>query len=108
MMSKKTGQVAYKLDLPSESRIHPVFHVSCLKRKLGYLSIPIPTLPLVDSQGEIQPEPEKLLDRRVRKVHNQVVVEVLVQWKGTTPDDATWEDFWPLKAKYPHLEGKVL
>jgi hypothetical protein len=108
LVTKKIGEVAYRLDLPSESKIHPVFHVSCLKKKLGQRSILLPTLPPVDSGGAIQPEPQKILQRRVRKFQNQAVPEVLVQWQGTTQEDATWEDFWPLKAKYPHLEGKVL
>ena len=32
---KKVGRVSYKLDLPSYSRLHPTFHVSYLKEKLG-------------------------------------------------------------------------
>lgn len=32
---QQVGAVAYKLELPSEARIHPVFHVSLLKRKVG-------------------------------------------------------------------------
>ena len=44
---QRVGLVAYRLDLPASSCIHPVFHVTCLKAKLGHNSIPLPSLPYV-------------------------------------------------------------
>ncbi|KAA8534356.1 hypothetical protein F0562_031893 [Nyssa sinensis] len=32
---RRVGQVVYELDLPPEAKIYPVFHIPCLKKKLG-------------------------------------------------------------------------
>jgi hypothetical protein len=49
----RIGSMAYKLALPQEACLHPVFYVSCLKKKLGHSSSPISMLPPVDAEGEI-------------------------------------------------------
>jgi hypothetical protein len=105
---KKIGSVAYKLNLPSQSLIHPVFHVSCLKQKLGHQAKPLPTLPPTDKHGEIHPEPENIVNRHMVKKNGRAITEVLVHWKGAALEDDTWETLWKLQQQYPHLVGKVL
>ena len=34
-MLQKIDTMAYKLELPASSRVHLVFHVSCLKKVMG-------------------------------------------------------------------------
>ena len=36
-IEEKVGAVAYKIKLPPDARIHPVFHVFLLKKKIGPL-----------------------------------------------------------------------
>lgn len=69
--------MAYKLELPSESKVHLVFHVSLLKEKLGTQVVAQPQLPLVlEANGEVTVRPQAILEHRKRK--NQM--EVLVHW----------------------------
>jgi hypothetical protein len=90
----RIGQVAYKLDLPTKARIHPVFHVSCLKKKLGQVVSPLSFLPSVDIQGEIWPEPELIVDRCMVKRRGRAATEVLICWRGAFPEDDSWELLW--------------
>ena len=61
---QKIGTMAYKLELPAASPVHPVFHVSCLNKVIGD-KLPIQTILLeVDEEGKIILEPEAVTETR--------------------------------------------
>uniref|UniRef100_A0A2N9H8L8 Chromo domain-containing protein n=1 Tax=Fagus sylvatica TaxID=28930 RepID=A0A2N9H8L8_FAGSY len=97
-----------KLELPEGACIHPVFHVSFLKAKLGETITPISRLPPTDALGHLAPQPARILETpTIKKRRLPVVTKVLVQWEGEDPDDATWKLLFKLQEDYPHLVGKV-
>lgn len=106
---QRIGQVGYKLELPPRSKIHPVFHVSQLKKKLGQQVSSQTTLPHVTEEGIIQAIPEAILVRRLVKGRNKAEAEILVQWLGASEEDATWENYKHFQARFPdvNLEDKV-
>ena len=100
--------MSYKLDLPPDSRLHPTFHVSCLKSKFGQHAVSLPSLPYVDSEGIISPERIVVLQERTHQLRHRTITQVLVQWQGVSKEDATWENLFLLQQQFPHLVGKVL
>ncbi|KAA8542515.1 hypothetical protein F0562_023667 [Nyssa sinensis] len=55
--------------------------------------------------GILVPKPQAVLDRRVRKKKD----EVLIHWQGLSPAEATWEDLVTMKQQFPEycLEDKA-
>ena len=105
-ITQKIRKVFYKLDLPKESKIYPVFHISCLKKQIGTQVSPNLRLPTVMENGTMAPEPKKILERRLKKKGNRSGVDVLIQWKGANKEDATWVDVEELRRTYPELKGE--
>jgi hypothetical protein len=99
---KKIGQVAYKLQLPADSRIHATFHVSQLKKAVGNYkpSTELPVSLEVDKGNII---PAKVLSWRDKFDGGQHKREWLVQWEGMDSGDATWEEELLLKSQFPDL-----
>ena len=106
---KRVGNVAYKLQLPESSKIHPVFHISQLKKAVGTqeTSAHIPDQLSVDMELVVQPE--LVLNVRHRPQGESLQLEVLLKWKGLPEFEATWEDVSLISERFPefHLEDKV-
>lgn len=90
--------MAYKLELPGDARIHPVFHASLLKQIVGADVIIQSQLPSVSkTNGEMIPNTQAVLDRRLQKGREGI----LIHWHGLSPADATWEDLDFVKNQFP-------
>ena len=65
------GSMAYKLELPTSSWVHLVFHVSYLK-KVSDEKLPVLTiLPKLDGEGKIILEIEEITEIRTRPLRNR-------------------------------------
>ena len=102
---KQINAVAYKLALPDDCRIHPVFHASQLKKVVGnpdqVLTLP-PTL-ADDLEWVVEP----LLIKDIRGTGPEQLV--LVQWKGLPEFESTWESARMIHQCFPdfQLEDKL-
>lgn len=86
---EKIGNVAYKLKLPDTARIHPVFHISLLKKFVGSPSQQFIPLPLTTTECGPSVQPLKILDHHTIMRNASLVQQVLVQWNSQDVSAAT-------------------
>jgi hypothetical protein len=94
---ERIGKVAYKLQLPSSSTVHPVFHVSQLKHSVGSQNV---SSALPDMSIPLQ-IPEQVLDRCVITRGGKSIQQVLIHWSATDEALSSWEDEAALRARFP-------
>lgn len=96
-ITAKIGNVAYKLALPPDSLVHPVFHVSLLRAYSG----PVPA----STETPPDPRPTSLIPESILSV-NRSGPTPMILIKST---EATWEPLSDFVKRYPNfdLEDKV-
>jgi hypothetical protein len=98
MIIAKIGSTAYTLQLPAESRIHPTFHVSQLKKAVPPTHSVCSELPILSDSLQV---PLEILDHRLHFHRDKTQPQVLVRWSRTPLELSTWEDEDALRQQFP-------
>jgi hypothetical protein len=80
-IEKVKGPVNYQLRLPSDAKVHPVFHVSLLE----------PASPNTPIATTFNYEPEEENEYEVEHILKHKDNQYLVKWKGYPESENTWE-----------------
>ena len=102
---KRIVKLTYELVLPANlAAVHPVFHISLLKKCVGDPTSVVPFETMAVKHGlSYEDVPVEILDRQVRRFRNKEVASVKVLWRSQSVEGATWEAKAAMKSKYPHL-----
>lgn len=101
-IQQRVGAVAYKLDLPQGSKIHPVVHVSLLKPALPTQVTAELDLPLHCVSMDESTVPIAIVDTKELQAGNKNFTMVLVQWSNMPSSWVTWENKNRLFEDYPN------
>lgn len=108
LILQRIGQVAYKLQLPASSQIHPVIHVSQLKKALP------PKATLSDDSDLnllttlLSLLPTQVLEQRLQLIGRHVVPTALVQRQDCPSHWATWEPISALPQHRLHCDDALV
>lgn len=109
IIEKKIGNVAYKLRLPPTAKVHPVFHVSLLKRVVGDHPVITDLLKELEVEDDLL-EPKDVLQQKLVEADGCQNVYLLIKWKGKPVEEATWMPYFDVINQFPSfsLEDKAV
>lgn len=90
---ERIGAIAYKLELPDNAMIHPVFHISQLKPFVANYTPVFDKLPMTTDLEATAAIPYSVIDRRLVKKGNRAIPQVRVTWTGLPSPVSTQEDY---------------
>ncbi|XP_059627678.1 uncharacterized protein LOC132270520 [Cornus florida] len=104
-ITKRVGEVAYRLALPPDlDRVHNVFHVSMLRK---YKPDPSHVLRwtdvVVDEDVTYEEGPVQILYSWEQVLRTKTIPLVKVLWRHHSIEEATWELEQEIRSRYPHL-----
>jgi hypothetical protein len=86
------------LQLPDTSNLHPLFHVSQLKKAVDSKCTVTLTIPAGLTSPQV---PEQILQQRLVTRGSRTVLQVLVKWSAWPSSLSTWEDKEALLQRFP-------
>ena len=101
----RVGEVAYKIAMsPSLSLVHDVFHGSMLRK---YVSDPTHVLSHegleLDQDLSYKEKSVQVLERKDKVHRNKTILLVMVLWRNSKSEEATWELESDMREKYLEL-----
>ncbi|WMV50613.1 hypothetical protein MTR67_043998, partial [Solanum verrucosum] len=104
-ISKRIDKLTYELELPPElAAVHPVLHISMLKKCMGDPSLIVPTENIgIKDNLSYEEIPIEILDCQIHKLRTNEVASVKVLWRNQFIKEATWESEEDIKKRYLHL-----
>ena len=100
----RVGEVAYRLELPEDMNLHPVFHVSMLRKHIrDPNSIEPERIPELRQDLTYPEGPIRIGERRIRKLKNREIPQIQVFWGRQNRMVITWEDEEKFRQSHPEL-----
>jgi hypothetical protein len=101
----RVGSLAYRLQLPeSMAGVHPVFHVSMLRKYIRDPELKIEAnLIIIQQDLTIDAQPVRVLEFSERVMRNRTIKYIKILWSNQTEREAIWEFESTMRNKYPDL-----